>query len=215
MMTDQASKRPGRRSASRVRQLRVEYRRRTILDAARTVFSRHGFAGTTVDLIAREADVAKGTLYLYYPSKSAIYAAAVVAALEDLASETVAALGAGGPTRDVLRAFFVTRWRYFERHAEFFRIYLTEQGALAQDKAGAVVRREAARLHERQVKALERVLEAGVRARELRRVNSRAAARMLFDLSYGVIVRRLRGFASSAAPDVDEALELLWKGLAR
>jgi AcrR family transcriptional regulator len=212
MLTAEVKPRTARRSATRVRQLRVEYRRRTILDAARTVFARSGFAGTTVDLIAQEADVAKGTLYLYYPSKSAIYAAAVVAALEDLTRETVAVLETGGPTRNVLRAFFETRWRFFERHAEFFRIYTTEKSALG--KTGALVRRASARLHERQVKALERVLEAGVRAGELRRVNPRTAARVIFDLSYGVIVRRLRGFAPTPAPDVDEALELLWKGLA-
>lgn len=67
MLTAEVKPRTARRSATRVRQLRVEYRRRTILDAARTVFARSGFAGTTVDLIAQEADVAKGTLYLYYP----------------------------------------------------------------------------------------------------------------------------------------------------
>lgn len=212
MMTRRVSKRPGRRTATRARQLVADYRRRTILDAARTVFSRHGFAGTTVDLIAREADVAKGTLYLYYPSKSAIYAATVVAALEDLTRDTVAALEPGRPSRDVLRAFFETRWRFFERNAEFFRIYKTEEEALG--RAGAVVRRAATRLHERQIKALERVLEAGMRAGDLRRINARASARVIFDLSYGVIVRRLRGFGPAAAPDVEEVLELLWKGLA-
>lgn len=212
MMTTQVRARSGRRSTTRVRELRVEFRRRTILEAARTVFARHGFAGTTVDLIATEADVAKGTLYLYYPSKAAIYTAAVVAALEDLARETVAVLEAGGPTRDRLRAFLETRWRFFDQHAEFFRIYTTEQSALG--KAGAVMRRTSARLHERQVAALERVLDAGVKTGELGPVNPRAAARVIFDLSYGVIVRRLRGLAPSAAPDVEDVLELLWKGLA-
>src|SRR5947209_8074000 len=40
-----------------------------ILDAARTVFSRKGYAETAVDDVAEEAGIAKGTLYLYFKSK--------------------------------------------------------------------------------------------------------------------------------------------------
>jgi len=40
--------------------------------AALAVFSRRGFHGTTVAEIAEEAGIAKGTIYLYYPSKEEI-----------------------------------------------------------------------------------------------------------------------------------------------
>lgn len=48
-------------------------RRTRLLDAARRVFGRKGYHPATVDDITREAGVAKGTFYLYFPEKPAIF----------------------------------------------------------------------------------------------------------------------------------------------
>ena len=48
-------------------------RRRSILDAALAEFAAHGFAGTRLDDVARRAGVAKGTLYLYFSDKEALF----------------------------------------------------------------------------------------------------------------------------------------------
>lgn len=50
---------------------------RQILDGARAVFLRDGFDGASMNDIAREAGVSKGTLYVYFPSKEALFAANV------------------------------------------------------------------------------------------------------------------------------------------
>lgn len=50
-------------------------RREEILAAARAVFSRQGFRGTTIADIAEEAGIALGTIYLYFPSKEDVFAA--------------------------------------------------------------------------------------------------------------------------------------------
>jgi AcrR family transcriptional regulator len=52
-------------------------RRREILSAARDVFVEKGFAAATVDDIVAKAGVARGTFYLYYPDKRAIFEALV------------------------------------------------------------------------------------------------------------------------------------------
>ena len=46
-----------------------EYRIRELMEAARRVIGRHGFEGTTIDRVAEEAHVAKGTIYLYFSNK--------------------------------------------------------------------------------------------------------------------------------------------------
>ena len=46
-----------------------ERKRTAILCAARAVFSRKGYAEASVDDVAEEARIAKGTLYLYFKSK--------------------------------------------------------------------------------------------------------------------------------------------------
>ena len=209
-LTVRTGRRGGHRSSRRARQLLVDFRKQSILAAARSVFARHGFAGTTVDLIARQADVAKGTLYLYYRSKSAIYAAALISGLEQLTRETVRVTGGRQPLLAVLRAFFETRQRFVEENLDFFRIYSTEAAKIGT--AAAQVQREVARLQDAQIDALRRAIAAAVDAGEIRRVDPRTAALATFDLSHGAIVRRMRSRRSSRTGPAD-ALELLWKGL--
>ena len=47
----------------------------TILDAADRLFARFGYRRTAMDDVAAEAGVAKGTLYLYFDSKTALFRA--------------------------------------------------------------------------------------------------------------------------------------------
>ena len=48
-----------------------------LLEAAFALFLERGFAATRIDDIAERAQVSKGTVYLYYPSKEALLTAAV------------------------------------------------------------------------------------------------------------------------------------------
>ena len=71
------SKRPARRSTA-------EARRGSILAAALTVFASHGFAAARLDDVAARAGVAKGTLYLYFRDKEALFEALVRSAVSPL-----------------------------------------------------------------------------------------------------------------------------------
>ncbi len=53
----------------------ADQRRREILDAATLLFRERGFDVTTVQAIAKQAEVAAGTVYLYFPSKDSILVA--------------------------------------------------------------------------------------------------------------------------------------------
>ena len=48
-------------------------RRRAILDAAASVFGKHGLESATIEMVAREAEVATGTIYLYFCSRDDLY----------------------------------------------------------------------------------------------------------------------------------------------
>jgi TetR/AcrR family transcriptional regulator, mexJK operon transcriptional repressor len=52
---------------------RSEKKLKQILDGARAVFREQGFAGASVDDIAKRAGISKATMYRYFPDKSAIY----------------------------------------------------------------------------------------------------------------------------------------------
>ncbi|GIL38739.1 TetR/AcrR family transcriptional regulator [Roseiterribacter gracilis] len=48
-----------------------------VLTAAKRIFLEEGYGSASMDSIAREANVSKATLYAYYPSKEALFAACV------------------------------------------------------------------------------------------------------------------------------------------
>jgi AcrR family transcriptional regulator len=52
-------------------------KRRQVLDGARTVFLNDGFDGASMNDIARVAGVSKGTLYVYFESKEALFEALI------------------------------------------------------------------------------------------------------------------------------------------
>ena len=83
---------------------RKEARPKEILDAALKVFAAKGFSAARMEDIAREAGVTKGTIYLYFASKEAVFQSLVresVGGVLDAVSETVRAHR--GPVRDLLR----------------------------------------------------------------------------------------------------------------
>ena len=58
---------------SECRREKCAARRTAILDAALEEFSRQGFAAARMEDIARRARVSKGSLYLYFPTKKALF----------------------------------------------------------------------------------------------------------------------------------------------
>ncbi|MDK2124605.1 TetR/AcrR family transcriptional regulator [Parachitinimonas caeni] len=69
---------PDHESASNPRwQRRKEARPTEIVEAALKLFVERGFAATKLDEVARAAGVTKGTLYLYFDSKEALFKAVV------------------------------------------------------------------------------------------------------------------------------------------
>jgi AcrR family transcriptional regulator len=91
----------------RARRLDPEARRRAILDAALIVFAENGFAGTRMDDVAARAGVAKGTLYLYFEDKKALFQGLVHDAADPILGvleERVASFE--GDTRELLAVVF-------------------------------------------------------------------------------------------------------------
>jgi len=76
-----ADVKPRRRYDSPHRREQVASTRRKIVEAAQPRFLEHGYAGTTMTAIARDAGVVVETIYRSFGSKSALFGAVVEAAL--------------------------------------------------------------------------------------------------------------------------------------
>jgi AcrR family transcriptional regulator len=68
--------------------LQVDVRRQQLLELGLELFASQSYDGLSIDEIARRAGVSKGLLYHYYPSKRALYVAAVREAARQLLGET-------------------------------------------------------------------------------------------------------------------------------
>lgn len=99
-----------------------QQRRQTILSAARGLFWARGFAGTTMPEVARAAELAPGTLYLYFPSKDALYAELLVEGYDLLLEKLAACLRKGSAPRQQAEALVEGFLAFARRHPEYFDI---------------------------------------------------------------------------------------------
>jgi AcrR family transcriptional regulator len=88
---------------ARARRATPEVRQADILDAALSEFAEHGFEGARMEDVARQARVSKGTVYLYYPTKQALFEALVRRDIAPrVALATLFLKGYDGPIRPAL-----------------------------------------------------------------------------------------------------------------
>ena len=179
----------------------TEFRCSEILEAARKTFADQGFNATTMDAIAEQAKIAKGTLYLYFPSKRDIYLAALRQGIRSLNEDTRRRVEAATGVLNKLHTFVATRVEYFEQNRDFFLIYHSEIGNLLPHpcKRGG----EITELYLEQVCVLEQILSAAAESGEIR------------DLTRGVIVQRMLGWSKAELQDdIHHLLDVIWRGIA-
>src|SRR5688572_10257946 len=89
------------------RQAKAADTRARIFAAAAELFSKHGYQVTTVDRIAMQAGVAKGTFFVHFKSKDAVIAELVGVQTRFARKARARALAEGGPIA-ALRAMVIT-----------------------------------------------------------------------------------------------------------
>ncbi|MFW6182018.1 MAG: TetR/AcrR family transcriptional regulator [Spirochaetota bacterium] len=102
-----------------------EMRRREIMKATLRVFSEKGYSPMVLDDVAREAGIAKGTLYLYFKDKEDLFHSTIMSVIEEYAGILEAELSDDMPPLDVLELVARSFIAYFGQNREFFNIHLT------------------------------------------------------------------------------------------
>jgi AcrR family transcriptional regulator len=94
------------------RQRRKEARPAELMAAALELFVEKGFVGTRLDDVAARAGVSKGTLYLYFDSKEALFKAVIQEGIVPILEEGAGLVdGFEGSTADLLRALIGEWWQ--------------------------------------------------------------------------------------------------------
>jgi AcrR family transcriptional regulator len=190
----------------------TEFRCTEILEAAKQVFARKGFHDATMDDVAEQAGVAKGTLYLYFRSKREIFVESLRQGFITLHEETCRRMDLAETTPEKLRAFIETRMDFTDTNRPFFRLYYTEFSNLLASPS--VIRPEFQDLYEQQAALLSEVLAAGMERGEIRSRNLPALTRVVYDTIRGAIAQRILGWSPKASQeDADFVFEILWRGI--
>src|SRR3569623_2114611 len=100
-----ASAQTGRTAKPLNRAARAAQRRAAIIAAGLDEFTARGYAATRLDDVAKRAGVAKGTIYLHFKDKEALFQELVRTALVPLIGNLTAMPAAGGSAREILERF--------------------------------------------------------------------------------------------------------------
>jgi AcrR family transcriptional regulator len=167
-------------------------RRDQIIAAALACFARTGYHSTTMADVAAQAGVSKGTPYLYFESKEALFIALHEAwdcGLADRVSAAIAAMPEARrhSPRQVLHAVAGAVAAHVLAEAETCRVLMEARGLAAHEPAiAAAVRAADARTHGQ----LEGLIAAGIEAREWPADTDAALAARLFTAGlYGLMAQ--------------------------
>lgn len=164
-----------------------EARRTQILDAAVRCFARRGYYETTIEDLVLETGLSRGALYLYYPSKEAIYLAISERWSCGLKETIQARLAPDLSHASILRIIIIVHGEHVQAQADACRI-LMEGWNLAHHIPALAERK--ARQQASSVAALSRVLRAGIEAGEFRAdMDVETQARMLMATLHGLMVQ--------------------------
>ncbi len=191
------------------KQVVSEFRQSEIITAARKVFAEKGYVASTVDEIAAQAAMAKGTVYLYFDSKELIYNAVLANDLETLHRLTLEEIAAAGTVLEKIAAYINARFDYCEERRDFFRIMFIEPfGSPVLSKAKA---REWLR---EPVRMLTVAIDDAISTNQIRRWPAEVLAWTIADLTTGALQRRLATMPNTTArEDADFLMNFVYAAL--
>ena len=162
-----------------------EFRCASIQDAAMAVIARKGIEETTIQDIADEAGIAKGTVYLYFRDRDELLAKTANRAFEKLVSELDPAFDATGQFAERLLAVVNRQLQFFDDNRQLFRATLAlshREAGLQKPKMGSYAQYAA---------RLEKMFADAAESGEMRGLDPLSVSAVYRDCMRGVIVRRI------------------------
>ena len=173
--------------------------------AAHRLFIAQGFSGTTIEQIAKEADVAKGTVFLYVRDKQELLVSVLIDTIQTIAGQRFASLPIG-PVLDQLVHVFAGFIAEYAQYPQLARLFIKEVLFLEGDRLD-----DYQRLNTDFFGQLATLLQAGQARGELRQdLDLPMACLNLFGLYAVVLVQWLE----DPAPAVPIGVAMLKQSLA-
>ena len=199
-------------------QRRKDARPEEIVAAALEEFVERGFAATRLDDVARRAGVTKGTVYLYFESKEALFRAVIRQTIVPVIAQGESiAQSFEGSARDLLERLIREYWRlvYETSLAGIPKLMMAEAANFPQ-----LARFYYDEVVTRGHRLLSSVIERGIKSGEFRSVDLTAATKLaLSPLMHAIVAQRAFAACMPEGFDVrtylDTHIELYLHGIAK
>lgn len=184
--------------ARKIPNLWQEFKRQSIQEAVIRLMCREGLKSVTMERVAHEVGIAKGTVYLHFPDKQSLLDSVKNASLDPLMDKIDEVLrGDASPDRK-LRAYSQRYLTYFDERRDLFRILLYEREV--PRVTGSRFRGDRYR---KLVNETARVIREGMKQGVFRDVDPHNVAAMFVEANFAILNQRL--LTDKPAPVEDDA----------
>jgi len=183
--------------------------RQGMLDAVISLLMRDGVQGITMDRVATEAGVAKGTLYAYFKNKEEILEAAIEASFEPLILELTRKMDADKAPDERLADFSRHNLQFFDEKQDLVRVLFYDRERTDSGKNHFNDSRYLGLLNK-----VAGVLSEGVSTGLFVPLNPMKVASMFIEANMGMVMQRIRDEVSGdIEEDAKQITDIFIKGL--
>lgn len=150
-MTRKDSKKMSRKDRER------ERHRGEILDAAEVVFIRNGYGAATVEEIAKQAEFAVGTLYLFFKGKDELYGCVIQRIIQEFTEQFEKRVLTTEGADEAIAALIELRLRHFDEHRPFFQLVFAPSPSGRVDPPPQCVE-----MYDKYIEAVSKLFQQGV-----------------------------------------------------
>jgi AcrR family transcriptional regulator len=186
-----------------------EFKRQSIQEAVIRLICREGLKSVTMERVAQEVGIAKGTVYLHFPDKQSLLEAVKNSSLDPL-MEKIDEIYRGDASPDrKLRSYSQRYLNYFDERRDLFRILLYER-----EVPRVTGSRFRGNRYRKLVTDTARVIREGVKQGVFREVDPQNVAAMFVEANFAILNQRL--LTDKPAPVEEDAkliAEVFLRGL--
>jgi AcrR family transcriptional regulator len=158
----------------------AEESKKKILSAALRVFSDHGYRGACMRLIAQQAGISVGGVYLYFKNKEDLCLTMMKERMDDLSGELERAIDMNRP-QDAISSYIRVQLEYAKRHKELILTYSKDQGF----GFGVDLKRNFAK---KQRKTIQKIINKGIETGVFAKCNVEEVARIIIGIIRGYVL---------------------------